>query len=173
MNGHVLALHRKFHWEWTDLDHLADFQTNRERNLVTALVRIPVHEHVRRRTDAPSMAGKILEEVLDVHLAHVLRTWATDRESLLWKDSREPFVAEVSENARWSQLPLILSKPRVTRGREDKTGPECEQPRTGKFRTGGEHRSDNCVAETGYTMKIAALIHVRRRVQHLEHRTGD
>jgi len=56
MERHVLSLHLKLHGDWTDLDYLADIESDRKRNLVTALVGVPVYEHVGRRADAPSVA---------------------------------------------------------------------------------------------------------------------
>src|SRR4029077_5193107 len=53
MNRHVLALYCQFHWQRADFDHFADLHADGKRKLVAALVRIPIDEHVRRRTDPP------------------------------------------------------------------------------------------------------------------------
>jgi hypothetical protein len=47
MEWHILFLHLKLHGQRANLDHLADIQADGKCNLVAALVRVPVDQHVR------------------------------------------------------------------------------------------------------------------------------
>src|ERR1039458_1052965 len=78
MNRHVLTLNRKFHRKRTNLDHLADIESDRKRNHVAALVRVPVTQHVGVGADPPSVARQVSEKVLNVHRAHSLRARPAD-----------------------------------------------------------------------------------------------
>ncbi len=156
-----------------NLNHFADIQTDRKRNLVAALAGVPVNKHVRRSSDTPSIAREVDEKILNIHLAHSLRPWAASREPLLRKYSGQPFVTEVAEYAGGSYLPFVLAEPRVARGRENETRAYSQQPRTGKLRAGREQSREDCVAESGDAMQIAALVQVRRGVHHLKDGTSD
>ena len=114
----------------------------------------------------PTHIRQIHEEVLNVHLANSLRAWATNREPLLRKHTGKPFVAEIAGR---SHLPLVLSKLRVTGRRKNEARSRSQEPGTSQFRAGRDQRRQDRVAEAGYAMKIAFLIHIRRRVHHLEH----
>src|SRR5208282_6508764 len=111
MDRHVLSLDRQFHGQRADFNHFADIQTDRKRDHIAALVCVPVDEHVRRGTDPPSTARKILEEILDVHLANGLRAGTTNREPLLRKYSRQPLITYVAKYSRGADLPFVLSEP--------------------------------------------------------------
>src|SRR5208337_5333549 len=141
---------------------------NRNVKHVTALVCVPVNEHVRRGSDSPSVTRQVNKKVLNIHLARGLRSWPSDRKPLLRKNSREPFFAKVAEYTGGSDLPFVLPKARVARRRKDETGTESQEPRTGQLRAGREQRRQDCIAEAGNAMEIAALVDVRRGIHHLE-----
>src|ERR1700675_1666945 len=46
MNRHVLTLYSELHGKGTYLDHFAELQADGKRDLVAALGRVPVHQHV-------------------------------------------------------------------------------------------------------------------------------
>src|SRR5271156_5419883 len=75
INRHVLSLDLNLDRQGPELLHLRHVQSNRKSDLV-AVARVPIDQHVRRRADRPSVREKVAGEVLEVHLARLLRAVA-------------------------------------------------------------------------------------------------
>jgi hypothetical protein len=82
MNRYVLTLDLEFYWQRANLDHLTDIETDRKRNLVAALVNVPVHEHAGRNPDSPPISGQVNEKVLKVQRPSVFRIARGPRRTL-------------------------------------------------------------------------------------------
>src|SRR5438128_10972413 len=70
---------------------------------------------------APPSGWKIYEEVLKVHLTYGVRARSAGRPPLLGKDPRDPFLAEIAKYTRRSDLPLVLTEPRIAGGRKNES----------------------------------------------------
>src|SRR5713101_4509646 len=119
------------------------------------------------------MTRQVNEKILNIHLTGGLRSRTSDRKPLLRKYAGEPFATQVAKYPARSDLPFVLAQPRIARSGKNKSRTGAQQPRTCELRTCGNKCRQNRVAEPGNAMKMAALVHVRCRVHHLEHGPGD
>jgi hypothetical protein len=67
MDREVLDLQMELHRHGPEFTQLANLQSEREREFV-AIRRLPVHQHVRIRSNAPSVREEIDKRVLRAHL---------------------------------------------------------------------------------------------------------
>src|SRR5258708_29022523 len=99
MYGHILRLHCNSYRKRSYLDHFGSTHSYRKREHVTALVRVPVNQDAWRRSHTPSIAQKVRDEVLHIHLAHGVRSWASDRPPLLWEHPCDELFPQITHHA--------------------------------------------------------------------------